>query len=170
MKLPLNVKLGIGAGVINCIAWFVFSKIFGNYTIAVDQYRYYVTLLLLLIGIFISIYFERKNQNGFIHFKEGLKTGFLYTLVLAAFLGIFNFLYYKFIAVDAVDYFLNEAKKTMQDAKVKEEEIGKNMEVIRSYFGSFRMFMSTVIMGVILSLLSSAILRKKNPTIPFSEN
>ncbi len=170
MKLSLNVKLGIVAGLINCIAWYAFARIFGYYTIAVDQYRYYVTLLLLLTGIFISIYFERKNLNGYIHFKEGLKTGFLYTIVLALFLGVFNFLYYKFIAVDAIDYFLNEARKTMQEGKVKEEDIGKNLEVIRSYFGAFRMFMSTVIMGVILSLLSSAIFRRKAPAETFSEN
>ena len=172
MKLSLNVKLGIIAGILNCIAWYVFSKtvVNGYYNIAVDQYRYYVTLLLLLLGIFISIYNERKTLGGCIHFKEALKTGFLYTLVLALFLGVFNFLYYKFIAVDAVEHFLNDARFTMKEAKVKDEDIGKNLEVMKDYFGSFRMFMSTVIMGVILSLLSSAIFRRKNPVVPFSEN
>ena len=170
MKLPLNVKLGIAAGLLNCLAWFIFSKIFGYYTVSVDQYRYYVTLLFLLIGIFISVYYERKNGGGYIEFRDALKSGFLYTLVLGAFLGIFNFIYYKFIAVDAVDFFLSEARKKMQEGNVKEEDIGKNLEVIKSYFGSFRMLMSTVIMGVIMSLLASSIFRKKKPVVPFSEN
>ncbi len=170
MKFSLNIKLGIIAGVINCIAWYAFSKSLGCYELKVDQYRYYVTLLVLLFGIFISVYMERKNQNGFIQFKEALKTGFVYTLVVAVFLGAFNYIYYKFIAVDAVDYFLNQAQKTMKEGKVSDEDILKNLEVIRSYFGSFRMLMSTVIMGLILSLLSSAILRKKNQMVAVSEN
>ena len=170
MKLPLNVKLGIAGGILNCIAWFAFSKVFGYYTISVDQYRYYVTLLLLLAGVFVSVYYERKEFGGYIEFKEALKSGFLFTLVLGFFLAVFNFIYYKFIAVDAIDYFLNEARKTMEDGKVKEELITKNLEVLKSYFGPFRMLMSTVIMGVILSLLAAAIFRKKNPVIPFSEN
>lgn len=170
MKLPLNVKLGIGSGILNCIAWFIFSKTLGYYSIAVDQYRYYVTLLLLLLGIFISVYYERKNSGGYIEFRDAVKAGFLFTLILGAFLAVFNFIYYKFIAVDAVDYFLNEARKTMEEGKIKEEDIVKNLEVLKSYFGPFRMLMSTVIMGIILSVLSAAIFRKKKPAIPFSEN
>ena len=33
MKLGLNVKLGIVAGLINCIAWFAFSKALGYYNL-----------------------------------------------------------------------------------------------------------------------------------------
>ena len=77
MKLPLNVKLGIAGGILNCIAWFAFSKVFGYYTISVDQYRYYVTLLLLLAGVFVSVYYERKEFGGYIEFKEALKSAFV---------------------------------------------------------------------------------------------
>ncbi len=170
MKLPLNVKLGIIAGLVNCIAWFGIAKAIGYYTIAVDQYRYFVTLILLCLGICVSVYYERKSVGGFIEFKTAMKTGFLYTLILGFFLAVFNFIYYKFIAVDAIDYFLNEARRTMEEGKVKPEDIDKNIEVLKSYFGPFRMMMSTVIIGIILSLLSAAIFRKKNPIVPFSEN
>ena len=154
----------------NCVAWFGIAKAFGYYTIAVDQYRYFVTLILLCLGICVSVYYERKTAGGFIEFKTAMKTGFLYTLILGFFLAVFNFIYYKFIAVDAIDYFLNEARRTMEEGKVKPEDIDKNIEVLKSYFGPFRMMMSTVIMGIILSLLSAAIFRKKNPIVPFSEN
>ena len=61
MKINLGIKLGIVAGIINCIAWYVIANSLGYYSFAVEQYRYYVTLLLLLFGITISIYLERKN-------------------------------------------------------------------------------------------------------------
>jgi uncharacterized protein DUF4199 len=166
----LNVKLGLAAGVINCLAWFAFSKSLGQYSLNIEQYRYYVTLLLLFSGIFLSVYLERKKNGGFIDFKDAVKCGILYAMVLGLILSIFNYIYYQFIATDAIDYFLNDARKLMEKDKLKEEDIKKTLETIKSYFGFFRMFMSTLIMGVLISLLAGAVLRRKSPVIPFSEN
>ena len=170
MKISLNIKLGFAAGIINCIAWYIFSKKFGYYSLSVDEMRYFVSLFLLLFGIFISIYYRRKQLSGYINFKEALKSGILYSIPLALLLAIFNYVYYKYIAVDAVDYFVNEAKNTMTKSGLKEVDINKTLEVVKTYFGAFRIFMSTIIMGLIFSVLASAILRKKKPAMPFSEN
>lgn len=170
MKIALNIKLGIAAGIINCIAWYAFAKSLGFYSLNIEQYRYYVTLLLLFSGIFISVYFERKKNTGFLDFKDALKSGILYTITLALILAIFNYFYYKFIATDAIEYFLSDAKRLMTAGKINEGDMKKNLEVIASYFGSFRMFMSTLIMGILISLLAGAVLRKKKPVLPFSEN
>lgn len=170
MKITLNVKLGIVAGIINCIAWYAFAKSLGYYSMNIEQYRYYVTLLLLFSGIFISVYFDRKNNGGFIDFKDAVKSGILYTIVLGLILAVFNYIYYQFIATDSIEYFLGDARKLMEKDKLKEEDILKTLETIKSYFGFFRMFMSTLIMGVLISLLAGAVLRRKSPVIPFSEN
>ncbi len=167
MKIGLNIKLGILAGVINCAAWYGFAKSLGYYSINIEQYRYYVTLLLLLFGIFASVFFTRKSAAGFIDFKVAVKCGIIYAITLALSLAIFNYFYYKYIAVDAVDYFLADARKLMETDKVKEEDIAKYLETLKSYFGFFRMFMSTLLMGVIISLLSGAVLRKKRAIIEF---
>ena len=170
MKITLNIKLGIVAGIINCIAWYGIAMSLNYYSFSVEQYRYYITLLLLILGISISIYFERKNKSGFIEFKEAAKCGILFTIALSLILAIFNYVYYKFMVPDAVDYFVSEAKKSMVEGKIKEEDIAKSLEVVKSYFGSFRMFMSTLIMGVLLSLIAGGIFRKKNSLISFSAN
>jgi hypothetical protein len=169
MKINLGIKIGIVAGIINSIAWYVIANSLGYYSFAVEQYRYYVTLLLLLFGIAISVYFERKNKGGFIDFKDAAKSGVLYSIALSLILATFSSIYYKFIIPDAVDYFVSEARKSMIDGKVTEENIAKSIETVISYFGFFRMLMSTLIMGVILSLIAGALLRKKNPQ-PFSAN
>ncbi|MFY9309998.1 MAG: DUF4199 domain-containing protein [Bacteroidia bacterium] len=162
MKIGINVKLGIAAGIINCIAWYLIARSENYYSFNVEQYRYYVTLLLLLAGIPASTYLERKTNNGFIEFKDALKCGVLYSIVLALIIAIFNYTYYKFIVPDAIDYFVSETKKSMMAAKVKEEDIPKNIEFVTSYFSSFRVFMQTLIIGLLMSLAASAILRKKN--------
>ena len=170
MKISLNIKFGVVAGIINCIVWYCIAKSLNYYSFSVEQYRYYSTLLLLLVGIFISIYFERKGKGGFIEFKEAVKSGILYSILLSLLLAIFNYVYYTFLIPDAVDYFVSEAKKSMIEGKLKEEDIAKSLEVVKSYFGSFRMFMSTLILGIIFSLIAGGIFRKKNPLPTFSAN
>ena len=165
MKIGINVKLGIAAGIINCIAWYLIARSENYYSFNVEQYRYYITLLLLLIGIPTSTYLERKANSGFIEFKEALKCGVLYSIILALIIALFNYSYYKFIVPDAIDYFVSETRKSMEAAKIKEEDIVKNLEFVSSYFGSFRAFMQTMIIGLLMSLATSAILRKKNPQL-----
>ena len=163
MKIGISIKFGVAAGLINCIAWYYIAHSFNYYSFHVEQYRYYVTLLLLLTGIPASIYFERRFRSGFIDFKDALKTGVLYSIILSLIIAIFNYAYYKFIVPDAIDYFVSEAKKSMVAGKIKEEDVPKNLELVISYFGSFRVFMSTLIIGLLMSLAASAMLRRKDP-------
>ena len=171
MKISLSVKFGIVAGLINCAAWYMIAQSFNFYSFKVEHYRYYTTLVLLLIGIPLSIYFERKKNNGFIEFRDALKAGVLYSLLLSILIAIFNYIYYKFLVPDAIDFFVSEAKKSMAlaEVKVKEEDIPKNVELVISYFSSFRVLMSTFMIGLLMSLGASAIFRKKNPQA-FQEN
>lgn len=171
MKSSLNVVFGIGAGVINCIAWYLFSRSLPDYEVAmVDNYRFIVTLVLLLIGIFLSVFLTRKQRDGFLEFKQAFNTGALYTIILALILAVFNYLYYKFIMPDAVAVFISEAKKQLPPGAVKPEEMPAFEERLQKYLSVSKMFGTTLIYGILFSLLIGAIFQKKPPTVPFSEN
>ena len=171
MKLSLNVKLGIAAGLINCIVWYVSARTLGYYSLAIYSYKFYTTLILLLSGVFFSIYFERKSQQGFIEFKPAMKTGVLYTLVFSAILSTFSFIYHKLIVPDAIDFFVSEERKAWLANNRTLEEVNKYLvEYYIPTFGAFHTLMTTLIWGILLCIFSSAILRKKSTAIPFSEN
>jgi uncharacterized membrane protein YhdT len=172
MKSSFNIIAGIIAGIINCIAWYALSRHFTYYNVAsVDAYRQAITVSLILMGVFLVVFFKRKEYNGFLQFKEGFKTGVLYTLMLGVCLAVFNYIYYKFIAPDAIEYYLSEQKKLLvATVKVKPEDLPKFEEMVRNAFSSFKMLMQTVLIGVIISLIAAGILQKKAPALPFSEN
>lgn len=171
MKSSFTIIAGIGAGLINSIAWYALSRSLTCYEVAtIDLYRFLTGLLLFIIGIFICIFLKRKHNGGYIEFKQAFQTGFVFTLFMAIILAVFNYLYYKFIAPDAVEFYVSEAKKQVQSEKITPEELVRFEERVRNYFGSFKMLMSTLMIGVIISLIEAGILRKKNKTIPFSEN
>ncbi len=171
MKTSLHVTLGVAAGLINCIAWYTLSNLFTYYEVArVDRYRMLITVVLLITGVFLSIFLSRKKNKGILEFKTAFKTGIVYVIMLALILAIFNYIYYKFIAPDAIDFYISEAKKQVLDNKAKIEDMPKFEEAVRSYFSSFKMFMSTVMIGVIISLVAAGLLHKKSKPIPFREN
>lgn len=170
MKIALSIKLGIIAGVINCIAWYSFAKSLGFYSIEVYIYRNYVTLAVLILGIFLTVFLTRKSKNGFLEFSEGLKSGVLFSLILALILGIFNYLYFKFITPDTIDFFLSEAKNSDFAKKLSETELNEFLVAERSTFSSWKLVPPILFFGLISSLIASAIFRRKNPASSFSEN
>ncbi|HET6225999.1 MAG TPA: DUF4199 domain-containing protein, partial [Bacteroidia bacterium] len=121
---------------------------------------------------------QKKENKGFIPFKAALRTGVVYAIIVALGLAIFNFIYYKYIAPDAIEYYVSEAKNQIVEAmknrptdkQLTAEDIRRFEEHIRSLFGSFTMFGTTFLEGLIISLIVAGILQKKEPKMPFSEN
>lgn len=161
-KIGLNVKLGATSGLLICLVWFFAAKSLGYYSLSIYSYKFYSTILFLLVGVFISALYERKINNGVISFKLAVKAALLYCIVLALIITTFNFIYHKFIAVDAVDYFVSQEKQAWIANNRSEADV--NEYIVRYYipsFGSFHTFMTTLIWGVLLSLLAGAVVRKK---------
>lgn len=170
MKIGINVKLGIIAGLIICIAWYAFAKSLGFYSVEVYIYRNYVTLAVLILGIFLTIFLTRKSKNGFLEFSQGLRAGVVYSLMIALIVIIFNYIYFKYITPDTIDFFLSEAKKSEFAQKLSGEELNQFLSAEKSTFNSFKLVPPILFFGLISSLIASAIFQKKNPTPPFSEN
>lgn len=105
MKISITIKLGIIFGIVTSLAWYLLAIKIGFYSINVYLYRYFFILGFLLTGIFLSVFLEKKNNKGFIAFKEALKTGMTYALVLAIVVAIFNYFYHAFITPDTIDFF-----------------------------------------------------------------
>jgi len=162
MKISNTVKLSAFFGVISCIAWYMLAKNLGFYSVSVYLYRFFFILGFLLVGIFISVFLEKKKNNGFIEFKEALKVGMLYAVVFAVVVAIFNYFYHTFITPDTIDYFLSEAKKAAIAHHVKESEIPDILESEKKTFSSFRLVPPILFWGLIASLLAGAILQKNN--------
>ncbi len=170
MKFGISIKLGILAGLINCVAWYAFAKSLGFYSVEVYIYRNYVTLAVLIIGIFLSIFLTRKSKSGFLEFSEGLRSGVLYSLMLALIIGIFNYVYFKYITPDTIDFFLSEAKKSDFAKNLKADELNQFLVAERSTFNSFKLVPPVLFFGLISSLLASAMFRRKNPDAPLEDN
>lgn len=170
-KVSIVIQAALVAGILNCVAWYVFAKSIGFYEVKVYMYRNYVTFAMLVIGIFISVFLMKKKDGGFMEFKEAVKNGILFSFILAVVMAIFNYIYYTFITPDTIDFFLSEAKNYMlqNPDKFKAEDIPKYLDGERGNFSSFKLIPPVLFFGLLVSLLVAAVLQKKNPN-KISEN
>ena len=130
----------------------------------------YLAMFIALIFVFFGIKSYRDQQlNGSISFGKGFKLGFLITLIPATIFGIFDVIYilmnpeffqnYRDAAVADLEKQFSGAELT---AKIK--EIDDMMAFAGNpAFDFFLMFSTVLILGIIVSLISSFILRKDTP-------
>jgi len=169
MKISATTKLSVVFGIMSCLAWYLLAKSLGFYSVSVYLYRFFFILGFLLIGIFVSVFLEKRKNNGFIEFKQALKVGMLYAIVFAVVVAIFNYFYHAFITPDTIDYFLSEAKKAAIAHHVKELEIPDILESEKKTFSSFRLVPPILFWGLIASLLAGAVLQKNDPNKRITE-
>ncbi|HEX8516581.1 MAG TPA: DUF4199 domain-containing protein [Bacteroidia bacterium] len=169
MKLPISITLGLIAGLIFSVSWYLMATSMGFYSVDVYKNRNYLTFVLIFVGVFLSVFIVKRKGRGFLQFKDALKTGMLYSLVFAVIIALFNYIYYTFITPDTIDFFMSEAKKQMIEDKVKPEDFPKFLESVRGNYGSFRLVPPVLFWGLIISLLAGALLQKKDPH-PISAN
>jgi hypothetical protein len=169
MRLPISLTIGLVAGLIFSASWYAMAKSMGFYSVEVYLYRNYLAFVLIFLGVLLSVFLTKRKGKGFLQFKDALRTGMIFSVVFAVTIALFNYVYYTFITPDTIDYFLSEAKKQMTEDKVKPEDFPKFLDSVRSNYGSFRLVPPVLFWGLIISLLSGALLQKKNP-VTFSEN
>lgn len=132
----------------------------------------WATIVLSLIFVFLGIkYFRDKINNGYLSFGQGMKLGILITLFPSVIFGIWSLFYVYYLDPDFnTKYFdaqVEKLRKTVPAnelaARVKEMESYKELNQNPAFaFGL--MFLSVFLIGLIITIVSSFILKRKPRT------
>lgn len=118
-------------------------------------------------GVVLAVKAYRDAQGGFISFGQGFQVGFFTFLVISAISGVWNFVFYSFIATDFLEKTLEFIQFTMEDAGADDDMIDMMMGVYqRVYTPAGFMLMSLIggtIFGAIVSLIIGAAMKKTPP-------
>lgn len=130
----------------------------------------YASMVLSLLFVFFGIkHFRDKVNNGKVSFGKSIIIGLLISLFAAIGFGIVDYIYTTSInpnfAVEYKDYALlqlNESGLAAAELKTKTEELESSMEMMSSPISlAFIMFVTVMIIGFIISLISGLILQRK---------
>ncbi len=116
---------------------------------------------IMIGGIVMAImYHKKENLFGQISFGDAFKTGLFTTLIMAIIGVIWTLVFFNFIAPDAIEIMREIAMEQLDDEQA--DQMGDMMESFMSpgvIAGSA--FVGYLIIGLIISLISSAILKNK---------
>jgi len=134
----------------------------------------YTTIFLSLIFVFFGIRAYRENAGGTISFGRGVAVGLLITLISCAFyVASWEILYFNFMPDFMDQYSAYEIKQMHASGApaaavaAKEKELAKMKEWYKNPFFNVAMtFIEPFPVGVVLTLVSAAILRRRTPAAP----
>lgn len=129
----------------------------------------YLSMVASLSFIFFGIkHFRDKINNGLVSFGKALLIGILISVFVGIGVGIADYIYTTLINPDFASEYLEKTLGTMQSTLTPEEFEIKQAELTRqmedyggSGFMALLMFITVVMIGFIISLISGLILQRK---------
>lgn len=128
----------------------------------------YVSIVILIAVIIAGSYeYRDKLAGGFANFKQLLGFAMKITLIYALFTSFWSIAYMEFIDTELLGRMLLETEINLENQGLSDEQIDQTMDLTEKmmqapYFFLVSMF-NTALLGLLISLLSSLILRKEKP-------
>ena len=165
MNLPL--KYGILTG-LAAVLWKLGEYYLNLNSNTIGAWAGFIPYFILFIGVFIGILAQKRDDisgAGLLEFKQGARTGVVISLVTGIIIAIFGFVYCRFINPEFLEQHLAMTKDLMLKDKRPAEIIEKEMQMIKDSASvgrlMFRSFTTSLFIGMIVSFILAAILKKE---------
>ncbi|ADY51186.1 hypothetical protein Pedsa_0609 [Pseudopedobacter saltans DSM 12145] len=127
----------------------------------------YVVYIPFIFGLMMAIKeHKEKDLEGFISFRRAFTTGFRYASIISFIMGVFMYIYLRFINPQVFEQSLVEAENIMLDQGKSDDQIEMALSMARSW-GVFMAAISASIgytlFGGFLSLIGAAIFKNARP-------
>jgi hypothetical protein len=164
-----EVKFGIILGLGICV-YTVIAHLLGFYTNNIQAGKtgdIMITLLPIMV-LYFAIR-EKRNRNRSLTLWQGIKTGLLVALISFPISTAFLWVYHHYINPNWLTYILAFEQESMTRAGVSAGEISSRLDRMRSGNSDFAQIVGgligTTVLGLILSLIFSLILRTKRVAV-----
>ena len=132
---PSTLVVSLGYGVIIALAVIVFSLILFLLNLTESGLKY-ISYVILLAGIFLAqLNFRNKYLGGYIEYGKAFTVGMLTSLFLALIMGIYTFIFVKYIDPGAMEEGMALAEQKLMDKGMSDAEIEQGMAIARKFSG-----------------------------------
>lgn len=167
---PPLFKTALESGAIITAVLIVYSMILYLMDLHTVQWLGYVAIGVMLVALYVAGNNYRKS-GGRAPFTYGQAYKFLaLTLVIASVLGgIFNYIYFTWIAPEIVDLAIDQSYEEMLERGMSEKQAEQQMNHVLPYMTSiiFALFsvVGSIFWGLLASLIMAAMLKRETSSI-----
>lgn len=161
---PTMFQTTLTWGLITGFAGIVYTLILYFADLLSNQVASYAGVIISILGIYLGTKaFRDQGQDGYITYGKALGTGVLISLFAAILSVIFMVILYTVIDPELPNRLVAESQDKMIERGMSEDQVEQGMEMANRLFIPMAilggLFMG-VLMGFIISLITSAILKK----------
>jgi hypothetical protein len=128
----------------------------------------FISFAVLVGGLVMAMRHFKENNHGFMSFGEGVGVGAVLSAVVGVLSAIFTYVYMNFIDTDVVTRMMDKARSDMEArGGLTDEQIDQGMAMAGKFMNGPIMMaivvVSSLLMGLLLSLVVSAIIKNSKP-------
>lgn len=159
--------VSLGYGAIIAVAIIVFSLITFLLNMQDNKGLQSISYIILLAGIILSQFnYRNKYLGGFISYGKAFTVGTFISLVLGIIVGIYTFIFFKYIDPGAMEEVMALQEQQMMDRGMTDMEIEQAMAIAGKFasVGMYTFFavLGNFILGMIFSLITSIFVKKED--------
>jgi hypothetical protein len=162
--MRFEYRYGFITGAI-AVAWLIIEYSTGIYH---EEWSDFVTTIMVAAGIYLTVSNRRKEQGNELTFLQGFVSGIVAAFIVSLMMGIFMFVYVKYVNTNYTTQIINELRREMVQAHFSATEIKTRVQMAESYYSPSGMLTSTTGIWAMISFAISAIvaliMRRKNQT------
>jgi len=166
-KKPSLFMVCLGYGVIIALAIIVLSLIL--FLIDLDQNKplQFLSYAILLAGIILAqLNYRNKYQLGYIEYGKAFMVGMLTSLFLALIMGIYTYIFFKYINPGAMEEIMVLQEQKMMDMGMSDMEIEQGLAVAEKFqsVGMYTFFavLGNFLIGTVISLITAIFIKKED--------
>lgn len=158
---------GLILGVVLCINMiYTVNLCYSDFDFKSNDVVGYASMVVILSLIFFGVKnYRNKQLNGFITFKEALKTGALIAVIASTMYVVVWLFYYYLFVPDFLDHYIPHVLKETPESEVatKTQEMANFKEMYKNpFFVVLITYAEVLPLGLIVSLVSALILKRKS--------
>ena len=123
--------------------------------------------IILIVGIVLAMKSYKEQNFGYMSYGQGLGIGTLLAAVFGFLTGLFTWVYTAFVDTTYMARMMEKQRVQMLEQGLTDEQIDAGMAMAENFQGPLTMILGgtviTLIIGFILSLIISAIMKNSRP-------
>ncbi len=162
-----SARIALKYGVLTSVVMMVITTIINVTGQSQNKWLTSLSFLILIGGIVYAMKAFREENKGFMSYGEGLGLGSLVSAITGLLGSTFNMFYNKFIDPTIMSQALDKVRSDMEAKGMDDTQIDNAMKFSQMFMSPGVLFVigviGSLIMGFLLSLVISAILRRDKP-------
>jgi hypothetical protein len=164
---PSALVVSIGYSVIISLAVIVLSLILFVLNLDKGNGLEWLSYVILIGGIWLAqLNYRNKYLGGFITYGQAFTIGLWISLFLSIIMGIYTFVFFKYINPGAMEEAMAIAEQKMMDRGMTDLEIEQGMAMANKFASvgmyTFLAVAGNFVLGIIFSLVTAIFVKKEN--------